>query len=197
MEEQRGGQRKSNIVTLGSQAAIKKLLAELCPITFQQLVVLLHFIVLVVLWFFREPRCVEVRTLLVTILRNIILEIFQIHVWVGSHVLDDASSAMLIVFLLFSFPSHSSSASGPSPPWRSPPLAPRCWTGSSCRRGSPGASGQCQPGRWYVGGDLLHHGGPHTGHLQRENRQHSAALHGRGSAGHGGEECGVSTPVPG
>jgi len=33
-------------------------------------VVLLHFIVLVVLWFFREPRCVEVRTLLVTILRN-------------------------------------------------------------------------------------------------------------------------------
>ena len=47
------------------------------------------------------------------------------------------------------------------------------------------------------GGDLLHHGGPHTGHLQRENRQHSAALHGRGSAGHGGEECGVSTPVPG
>ena len=61
---------KIYIVTLGSQAAIKKLLAELCPITFQQLVVLLHFIVLVVLWFFREPRCVEVRTLLVTILRN-------------------------------------------------------------------------------------------------------------------------------
>ena len=139
---------KIYIVTLGSQAAIKKLLAELCPITFQQLVVLLHFIVLVVLWFFREPRCVEVRTLLVTILRNIILAIFQIHARVGSHVLDDAS-AMLIVFLLFSFPSHSSSASGPSPPWRSPPLAPRCWTGSSCRRGSPWASGQCQPGRWW------------------------------------------------
>ena len=62
---------KIYIDTLGSPAAIKKLLAELCPITFQQLVVLLHFIVLVVLWFFREPRCVEVRTLLVTfLLRN-------------------------------------------------------------------------------------------------------------------------------
>ena len=97
------GTEKIYIVTLGSQAAIKKLLAELCPITFQLLVVLLHFIVLVVLWFFREPRCVEVRTLLVTILRNIILAIFQIHARVGSHVLDDASSAMLIVFLLFSF----------------------------------------------------------------------------------------------
>ena len=133
-----------------TEKMLVKKYTELCPITFQQLVVLLHFIVLVVLWcFFREPRCVEVRTLLVTILRNIILAIFQIHARVGSHVLDDASSAMLIVFLLFSFPSHSSSASGPSPPWRSPPLAPRCWTGSSCRRGSPGASGQCQPGRWW------------------------------------------------
>ena len=53
-----------------TEKMLVKYYTELCPITFQQLVVLLHFIVLVVLWFFREPRCVEVRTLLVTILRN-------------------------------------------------------------------------------------------------------------------------------
>ena len=41
-----------------------------------------------------------------------------------------------------------SSASGPSPPRRSPACCPRWWTGSSCWRGSPGASGQCWPGRW-------------------------------------------------
>ena len=54
---------RRSLVTLGSQAAIKKLLvkkyAELGPITFQQLAVLLHFTVLVALWFFREPRRVE------------------------------------------------------------------------------------------------------------------------------------------
>ena len=45
------------------------------------------------------------------------------------------------------------------------------------------------------GGYLYYHQGPYLGHLQRGHRQHSAARHGRGGAGHGGEECGVSTPV--
>ena len=51
--------RKSG-VSVGSQDAIKRLLVkkytELGPMTFQQMAVLLHFTILVLLWFFREPR---------------------------------------------------------------------------------------------------------------------------------------------
>ena len=52
-----------SMVNVGSQAAIKKLLekkyAELGPITFQQVAVLVHFTILVALWFFREPRSMK------------------------------------------------------------------------------------------------------------------------------------------
>ena len=53
---------KKSSVNVGSKKAIKKLLntkyTELGPMTFQQFAVLVHFIILVALWFFREPRFV-------------------------------------------------------------------------------------------------------------------------------------------
>ena len=141
--------------------------------------VLLHFIVLVVLWFFREPRCVEVRTLLVTILRN--NTSFPDSCPVGEpgggwRLLPDADR-----FPPLHLPSPPSLASGPAPPRRSPAWRLRWWTGSLCWRGSPGASGLLDSAN-------------QLGHLQRGHRQHSAAHHGWGGAGHGGEEWRVQSP---
>ena len=52
-----------SMVNVGSQETIKTLLvkkyAELGPITFQQVAVLVHFSILVALWFFREPRFIN------------------------------------------------------------------------------------------------------------------------------------------
>ena len=115
---------RRSMVTIGSQAAIKKLLvkkyAELGPITFQQLAVLLHFTVLVALWFFREPRWVECRGYFSTSFYPssrfmpgwgdffVEEEVGECGAVSESQVVDDASSAMLIVFLLFIFPSELS-----------------------------------------------------------------------------------------
>ena len=53
---------KRSSVNVGSKKAIQKLLntkyAELGPMSFQQVAVLVHFSILVALWFFREPRYV-------------------------------------------------------------------------------------------------------------------------------------------
>ena len=52
-----------SMVNVGSQETIKTLLvkkyAELGPITFKQVAVLVHFSILVALWFFREPRFIN------------------------------------------------------------------------------------------------------------------------------------------
>ena len=70
--------------------------------TFQQMAVLAHFTILVALWFFREPRFmpgwgdyfVETEQKCGEVIEN--------------QIVDDASSAMFIVFLLFIFPAELS-----------------------------------------------------------------------------------------
>ena len=95
---------QKSAVNVGSSKAIKTMLrkkySDLGSITFQQASVLVHFIILVGLWFFREPRFMpgwgdyfveqEVECGLVK----------------DHQIVDDASSAMAIVFLLFIFPSQ-------------------------------------------------------------------------------------------
>ena len=97
---------QKSAVNVGSSKVIKTMLrekyAELGGMTFQQVAVLVHFTVLVGLWFFREPRFMPgwgdyfVQT--------------EVECGVVKHsqMVDDASSAMFIVFLLFIFPSELS-----------------------------------------------------------------------------------------
>jgi len=92
-------------VDFGKTGAIKSLLEkkyqDLGPMTFQQMAVLGHFIILVLLWFFREPRFMpgwgdlflEETTDLCGNIKH-------------TQIVDDATSSMLIVFLLFIFPSE-------------------------------------------------------------------------------------------
>ena len=133
LEEQRGGQRKCWSSSTPSSAPLHSSISW-CSCTSSSL-----------LLFFREPRCVEVRTLLVTILRN--NTSFPESCPVGEpgggwRLLPDADR-----FPPLHLPSPPSLASGPAPPRRSPAWRLRWWTGSLCWRGSPGASGQCQPVR--------------------------------------------------
>jgi len=94
---------KKSSVNVGSKKAIKKLLntkyTELGPMTFQQFAVLVHFIILVALWFFREPRFMPGWGDFFTE-----EEERDCGKVVENQMVDDASSAMLIVFLMFIFP---------------------------------------------------------------------------------------------
>ena len=95
---------QKSAVNVGSSKVIKTMLrekyAELGPMTFQQIAVLVHFIVLVGLWFFREPRFMPgwgdyfVET------------VEECGLVKHNQIVDDATSAMFIVFLLFIFPSE-------------------------------------------------------------------------------------------
>ena len=91
-------------VNVGSSKVIKRMLrekyAELGPMTFQQIAVLVHFIVLVGLWFFREPRFMKGWG---DYFEETEVECGQEKV---IQIVDDATSAMFIVFLLFIFPSE-------------------------------------------------------------------------------------------
>ena len=97
---------QKSAVNVGSSKAIKKMLkqkyVDLGAITFQQVAVLVHFIILVCLWFFREPRFMPGWG-------DYFVEQEEECGTVKDHqIVDDASSAMLIVFLLFLFPSEPS-----------------------------------------------------------------------------------------
>jgi len=95
---------KRSSVNVGSKKAIQKLLntkyAELGPMSFQQVAVLVHFSILVALWFFREPRFMPGWGDLFTEEEE--KDCGEI---VENQMVNDASSAMLIVFLMFVFPS--------------------------------------------------------------------------------------------
>lgn len=96
---------KRNALAFGDKDAIRGVLQkkkeELGPVTFHQMAVLTLFIILVFLWFFREPRFMPGWG-------ELFVEEVVDNCGQPSHVqlLDDASSSMFIVFLLFIFPSQ-------------------------------------------------------------------------------------------
>ena len=108
-------------LSLGNKDSIKRILQtkyqELGPLNFHQLAVLANFVLLVLLWFFREPRFMPGWG---------DLFIFTENDNCGNQKqfqgIDDATSAMLIVFIMFLLPSRltfwpftSLSSSTPSP----------------------------------------------------------------------------------
>ena len=107
-----------------------------------------------------------------------IIPVFQNHARWGSQVVDDASSPMPIVFLLFIFPRL-----------RAQLLALHLRGGvprGAFFDGLAVCAEEVPLGRLDSANQL--------GHLQRGHRQHSAAHHGWGGAGHGGEEWRVQSP---
>jgi len=96
---------KRNALAFGDKEAIRGVLQkkkeELGQVTFHQMAVLTLFIILVALWFFREPRFMPGWGELFT--EEVLDNCGQ-----TNHVqlLDDASSSMFIVFLLFIFPAQ-------------------------------------------------------------------------------------------
>ena len=108
-------------LSLGNKDSIKRILQtkyqELGPLNFHQLAVLANFVLLVLLWFFREPRFMPGWGDLF-----IFTETDNCGNQKQFQGIDDATSAMLIVFIMFLLPSRltfwpftSLSSSTPSP----------------------------------------------------------------------------------
>ena len=82
------------------KTALSNKYAELGPLNFHQIAVLLNFVVLVLLWFFREPRFINGwGDLFISVEQDNCGNTRQ------SQVVDDATSSMLIVIILFILPS--------------------------------------------------------------------------------------------